>query len=82
MKINRFGSDPCRFKYWTKSIFNLLATASTHGLAKSPSGEFECSSLTLEEPRVSIRDEDAIAEQIMEGGLQSRTPGVIMKPSL
>lgn len=53
-----------------------------HGLAQGASGEFQCGSLTLEEPRVAVGVEDAFAEQIVEGGLPRGAFWVVVEAKL
>ena len=53
-----------------------------HGLAQGASGEFQCGSLTLEEPRVAVGVEDAFAEQIVERGLPRGAFGVVVEAEL
>jgi hypothetical protein len=59
-----------------------FANPPSHGLAQRPGGEFQCSSLPLKQPRVTIGVENPITKQIMEHSMPRGPLGVIIEPGL
>lgn len=82
LEINRLILFLRRSKDGAEPELDGSAHPARHGLAQSAGGEFQSGGLALEQPRVAVGIEDAVAEQIMKHSLPGRSLGVISEPEL
>jgi hypothetical protein len=82
LEINLLAFELSCFKDWAEPQLDGSTHPPSHGLAKSPGGELQCGSLTLEQPRVTVRVEDPFTKKVMEHSLPCGSLWVIVEPGL